>query len=200
MELDYDFEPQSILPQALWQTRESRELLDRFGIAHNMRGNYVAAFTDPATVVALWREPDNVRAAMIGAGWSVLPYEGDIAPDKAQFLIREFCDIHSKAKSGAYKDEAVKYAVFNLMRYMHQVTTGELLGANGKPICSRHTQERMDNARPRCAFDLAKALMAIAADPRNQPPAGHAPPSQPAKPASPGVFGRAARVFGRRAT
>ena len=57
VELDYNLELQSILPQILWQTSESKELLDRVGIAHNMKGNYVPAFVDPATVVALWREP-----------------------------------------------------------------------------------------------------------------------------------------------
>jgi len=42
-ELDYSFEIQSILPQVLWQTSESKELLERVGIAYNMQGNHVAA-------------------------------------------------------------------------------------------------------------------------------------------------------------
>jgi hypothetical protein len=200
VELDYNFELQSILPQVLWQTSEPKELLDRVGIAHNMKGNHVPAFSDPATVVALWQAPDNVRAAMIEAGWSILPYEGELAPDKAQFLIPQFREIYSKAKTGAYDDNAVKYAVFDLMQYTHKVTTGELLGANGKPICSQYTQHRMNNARPLCAFDMYKALMAMAGDGQNQPPAGNDSPSQPVKSASldPGLLGRATRVFGRR--
>jgi hypothetical protein len=200
VELDYNFELQSILPQVLWQTSESKELLDRVGIAHNMKGNYVPAFSDPATVVALWRAPDDVRAAMIAAGWSILPYEGELAPDKAQFLIPQFREFYSRAKSGAYDDTAVKYAVFDLMQYTHKVTTGELLAANGEPICSQYTRHRMNNARPRCAFDMHKALMAMAGDPRSQP-ARDESPSQPVKSTSPspGLFGRAARVFGRRA-
>jgi hypothetical protein len=169
-ELDYNFELQSILPQVLWQTSESKELLDRVGIAYNMKGNHVPAFSDPATVVALWREPDNVRAAMLKAGWSVLPYEGKLAADKMQFLIPQFREIHSKAKSGAYGDEAVKYAVWDLVGFAHRATTGELLGADGKPVCSRYTKDRMNNACPPCAFDLHKALMAMAGDPRNRPP------------------------------
>src|SRR5215470_11380186 len=199
-ELDYNFELQTILPQVLWQTSESKELLDRVGIAYNMRGNHVPAFSDPATVVALWRAPDNVRAAMLKSGWSMLPYEGELAPDKAQFLIPQFREIHSKAKSGAYNDEAVKYAVFDLVGFIHKVTTGEHLGADGKPVCSQQIKDRMNNACPPCAFDLNKALMAMAGDPRNRPPAGNESPSQPVKSASPnpGVFGRAARVFGRR--
>src|SRR5262249_28409470 len=100
-ELDYSFEIQSILPQVLWQTSEAKELLDRVGIAYNMKGNHVAAFSDPATAVALWRAPDNVKAAMLKAGWGLLPYEGELAPDKAKFLIPQFREIHSKAKSGA---------------------------------------------------------------------------------------------------
>src|SRR5215475_7571352 len=151
-ELDYSFEIQSILPQVLWQTTESKELLERVGIAYNMQGNHVAAFSDPATVVALWREPDNVRAAMLKAGWSILPYEGELAPDKVKFLIPQFREIHSKAKSGAYDDNALKYAVFDLVGFAHKATTGELLGANGKPVCSGYTQGRMNNACPSCAF------------------------------------------------
>jgi hypothetical protein len=175
-ELDYNFDIQSILPQVLWQTRESKELLDRVGIAYNMRGNHVAAFSDPATVVALWREPDNVKAAMLKAGWSILPYEGELAPDKAQFLIPRFREIYSKVKSGAYDDEAVKLAVWDLVGFTHGVTTGQHLGADGKPICSQYTQHRMNNACPPCAFDLSKALMTIERDPRNRP-AGNASPS-----------------------
>jgi hypothetical protein len=178
VELDYNFETQSILPQVLWQTSESKELLDRVGIAYNMRGNHVPAFSDPATVVALWRAPDNVKAAMLKAGWSVLPYEGELAADKAQFLIPQFREIHSKAKSGAYGDEAVKYAVFDLVGFAHRATTGELLGADGKPVCSQYTKDRMNNACPPCAFDLSKALMAITGDPRNWPPAGNESRSQ----------------------
>jgi len=177
-ELDYSFEIQSILPRVLWQTSEPKELLDRVGIAYNMRGNHVPAFSDPATVVALWQAPDNVRAAMLKAGWSILPYEGELAPDKAQFLIPQFREIHSKAKSGTYNDEGVKLAVWNLVRFTHEVTTGQNLGADGKPICSQYTQHRMSNACPPCAFDLSKALMAIERDPRNWPPAGNASPSQ----------------------
>src|SRR5262245_17294956 len=176
VELNYDFELQSILPQILWQTSESKELLDRVGVAHNMKGNHVPAFSDPATVVALWREPDNVRAAMLEAGWSILPYEGELAPDKAQFLIPQFREIHSKAKNGAYDDKAVKYAVFDLIGFTHRVTTGEHLGADGKPICSQYTQHRMKNATPSCAFDPYKAVMAMAGDPRNRPPAGNESP------------------------
>src|SRR5215471_620563 len=164
-ELDYNFEIQSILPQVLWQTSESKELLDRVGIAYNMKGNHVAAFTDPATVVALWREPDNVRAAMLKAGWSILPYEGELAPDKAQFLIPEFREIYAKAKSGAYDDNAVKSAVWNLVRFTHGVTTGEHLGAAGKPVCSGYTPGRMNNDCTPCAFDLSNALKAIAGAP-----------------------------------
>src|SRR5262249_4716277 len=176
------------------------ELLDRVGIAYNMRGNHVAAFSDPATVVALWREPDNVRAAMLKAGWSILPYEGELAPDKARFLVPQFREIHSKVKSGAYDDKALKYAVFDLVGFTHKVTTGEHLGADSKPICSQYTQQRMNNACPPCAFDVRQALMAIAADPRNQPPAGNESPPQAVKSKSPdpGAFGRGARVFGRR--
>jgi len=154
------------------------ELLDRVGIAYNMRGNHVAAFSDPATVVALWREPDNVRAAMLKAGWSILPYEGELAPDKARFLVPQFREIHSKVKSGAYDDKALKYAVFDLVRFAHKATTGELLGADGKPICSQYTRDRMNNACPPCAFDLSKAFMAITGDPRNWLPAGKGSPSQ----------------------
>jgi hypothetical protein len=177
-ELDYNFDIQSILPQVLWQTSDSKELLDRVGIAYNMKGNHVAAFRDPATVVALWREPDNVRAAMLKAGWSILPYEGELAPDKAQFLIPQFREIYSKVKSGAYDDKAVKLAVWDLVRFTHGVTTGQHLGADGKPICSQYTQHRMNNACPPCAFDMSKALMAIERDPSNWPPAGNASPSQ----------------------
>jgi hypothetical protein len=177
-ELDYSFEIQSVLPQILWQTSESKELLERVGIAYNMKGNHVPAFSDPGTVVALWREPDNVRAAMLKAGWSILPYEGELPRDKAQFLIPRFREIHSKVKSGAYEDNALKYAVFDLVGFAHKATTGELLGAGGKPICSQYTQGRINNASPPCAFDLSKALTAITADPKNWPPAGSGSPTQ----------------------
>ena len=109
---------------------------------------------------------------MLKARWSILPYEGELAPDKVKFLIPQFRKIYSEVKSGAYDDQALKYAVFDLVRFAHQATTGELLGADGKPICSGYTQNRLNNACPPCAFDLSKALTAITGDPRNWPPAG----------------------------
>ncbi|MGA2126987.1 MAG: hypothetical protein ABSG76_12630 [Xanthobacteraceae bacterium] len=178
MDLDYNFELQSVLPQVLWQTSESKYLLDRIGIAYNMTANCVPAFSDPATVAALWREPDNARAAMIKAGWSILPYEDELDPWKARALHPLFRDIYSKLKTGAYHDKAADYAVWDLVRYTHKVTTGEHLAANGKPICSQYTQHSVDNARPPCAFDLYKALMAITGDPRNHPKARNESPTQ----------------------
>src|SRR5262249_35353205 len=131
---------------------------------------------------------------------SILPHEGELAPDKAQFLIRQFREIYSKVKSGAYDDQAVKLAVFDLVGFTRKVTTGEHLGPDGKPTCSPYTQQRMNNACPPCAFDMRQRLRAIAADPRNQPPAGNESPPQAVKSTSPdpGAFGRGARVFGRR--
>lgn len=114
MELNYDFEFQSIFPKAVWLVPECKRLQDEVGIAHNMKGNYVTAFVDPTTVVALWREPAEFRATLIKAGWSTLPYEGEAAPDKAQFLIPKLLEIHAKVESRAYDAQATKYAVFAL--------------------------------------------------------------------------------------
>ncbi|MET3524871.1 hypothetical protein [Mesorhizobium abyssinicae] len=202
MELNYDFEFQSIFPKAVWLVPECKRLLDEVSIAHNMKGNYVTAFVDPATVVALWREPAEFRATLIKAGWSTLPYEGEAAPDKAQFLIPKLLEIHAKVESRAYDAQATKYAVFALFRFTHQLTMGEVLCADGRPTCSPLTQQRMKDARPTSAFDVNKAVMAMASDLENRAGAGPAMPAPPVKPAAAGtsLLGRVARVFGRRQT
>ena len=200
MELNYDFELQSIFPKAVWLVPECKGLLDEQGIAHNMKGNYVTAFVDPATVVALWREPAEFRSTLIKAGWSTLPYEGEAAPDKAQFLIPKLLEIHAKVESRAYDAQATKYAVFALFRFTHQLTMGEILGPDGRPTCSPLTQQRMKDARPTSAFDVNKAVTAMVSDPRNRPAAEPAAQPPPVKPVAPGLgpLGRLARVFGRR--
>ncbi|RWC90468.1 MAG: hypothetical protein EOS32_28390 [Mesorhizobium sp.] len=202
MELNYDFEFQSIFPKAVWLVPECKRLLDEVGIAHNMKGNYVTAFVDPATVVALWREPAEFRATLIKAGWSTLPYEGEAAPDKAQFLIPKLLEIHAKVESRAYDAQATKYAVFALFRFTHQLTMGEVLGADGRPTCSPLTQQRMKDARPTSAFDVNKAVTAMVSDLEHRAGAGPAMPAPPVKPAAagPSLLGRVARVFGRRQT
>ncbi|MDX8540164.1 hypothetical protein RFM23_21325 [Mesorhizobium abyssinicae] len=202
MELNYDFEFQSIFPKAVWLVPECKRLLDEVGIAHNMKGNYVTAFVDPATVVALWREPAEFRATLIKAGWSTLPYEGEAAPDKAQFLIPKLLEIHAKVESRAYDAQATKYAVFALFRFTHQLTMGEVLGADGRPTCSPLTQQRMKDARPTSAFDVKKAVTAMVSDLENRAGAEPAAPPAPVKSAAPGpsLLGRVARVFGRRQT
>ncbi|TIX35252.1 MAG: hypothetical protein E5V40_27245, partial [Mesorhizobium sp.] len=174
MELNYDFKFQSIFPKAVWLVPECKRLLDEVGIAHNMKGNYVTAFVDPATVVALWREPAEFRATLIKAGWSTLPYEGEAAPDKAQFLIPKLLEIHAKVESRAYDAQATKYAVFALFRFTHQLTMGEVLGADGRPTCSPLTQQRMKDARPTSAFDVNKAVTAMVSDLENRAAAGPA--------------------------
>src|SRR5262249_586314 len=102
---------------------------------------------------------------------------------------------------GAYDDNALKYAVFDLVGFAHKATTGELLGADGKPVCSQYTQNRMNKACPPCAFDVSKALAAITGDPRNWPPAGKESPSlqQDAQHRPPLIYSVARRVFGRPA-
>ena len=97
MDLNYDFEMQSIFPKAVWLVPGCKDLLDGQGIAHNMKGNYVAAFIDPATAVALWRESPELRSTIIKADWSTLPYEGEADTGKAHFLIPKLMEIHAKA-------------------------------------------------------------------------------------------------------
>jgi hypothetical protein len=198
VELNYDFELQSIFPKAVWLVPECKDLLAEVGIAHNMKGNYVAAFIDPATSVALWRGPAELRSTLIKSGWSTLPYEGEAAPDKAQFLIPQLMDMHAKHRSGAYDAQAVKYAVWDIYRFTNQLTVGEILGADGHPTCSPLTQQRMKDARPTSAFDAGKAVMAMASDKRNHPPADNAVQPAPSTSAGSGLLGRAARAFGRR--
>ncbi|TIV79802.1 MAG: hypothetical protein E5V64_22265 [Mesorhizobium sp.] len=200
MELNYDFEFQSIFPKAVWLVPECKRLLDEVGIAHNVQGNHVPAFVDPATIVALRREPDKIRTMMLGAGWSLLPYEGEASPEKAQFLIPQLLEIHAKAESRAYDAHAAKYAVFDLFGFTKKLTMGEIIGADGSPTCSELTRQRMQGARPASSFEIYKALMAMAGDERNHPAAEPAAPPPPVKPAAPtsGPFARVARVFGRR--
>ena len=202
MDLNYDFEMQSIFPKAVWLVPECKELLDGQGFAHNMKGNHVAAFIDPATAVALWRESSELRSTMTKADWSTLPYEGEADAGKAHFLIPKLMEIHAKAVSGAYAAEAVRYAVYDLLLFTRKLTMGEILDANGKPTCSDLTRQRMSNARPASKFDANKAVMAMASDPRNHPAREKTTvQASPAKPteAGPGLFGRVARVFGRKA-
>ncbi|MBA1141397.1 hypothetical protein [Mesorhizobium neociceri] len=201
MDLNYDFEMQSIFPKAAWLVPECKELLDGQGIAHNMKGNYVAAFVDPATAVALWQETADFRSSFIKADWSTLPYEGEADAGKAHFLIPKSMEIHAKAASGAYSAEAVRYAVYDLHLFTRKLTMGEILDANGKPTCSDLTRQRMSNARPASKFDANKAVMAMASDPRNH--RAHEKTTVQASPAKPteaglGLFGRAARAFGRK--
>lgn len=201
MDLNYDFEMQSIFPKAVWLVPECKELLDGQKIAHNMKGNYVAAFIDPATAVALWRERPELRSTIIKADWSTLPYEGEADAGKAHFLIPKLMEIHAKAASGTYGAEAVRYAVYDLLLFTRKLTMGEILDANGKPTCSDLTRQRMSNARPASKFDVNKAVMAMTSDPRNRPASETTPmQASPVKPTEvgPGLFGRVARVFGRK--
>jgi hypothetical protein len=201
VDLHYDFEMQSIFPKAVWLVPECKGLLDGRRIAHNMKGNYVAAFIDPATAVALWRESPELRSTMIKADWSTLPYEGEADAGKAHFLIPKLMEIHAKAASGADGAEAVRYAVHHLHLFARKLTMGEILDANGKPTCSDLTRQRMSNARPASKFDANKAVMAIVSNPRNQPAREtttmQASPAKPTE-AGPGLFSRVARVFGRK--
>jgi hypothetical protein len=200
MELNYGFELQTIFPKAVWLVPECKALLDEVGIAHNVQGNHVPAFVDPATIVALRRKPDKVSTMMLEAGWSLLPYEGEASPEKAQFLIPQLLEIHAKAQSRAYDAQATQHAVWDLFGFTKKLTMGEILGADGSPTCSELTRQRMQGARPASGFEIYKALMAMAGDERNHPAAEPAPPPPPVKPAAPthGPLGRVARVFGRR--
>lgn len=200
MELNYGFELQTIFPKAVWLVPECKALLDEVGIAHNVQGNHVPAFVDPATIVALRREPDKIRTMMLEAGWSLLPYEGEASPEKAQFLIPQLLEIHAKAQSRAYDAQATQHAVWDLFGFTKKLTMGEILGADGSPTCSELTRQRMQGARPASGFEIYKALMAMADDERNHPATEPAPPPPPVKPAAPtpGPLGRVARVFGRR--
>lgn len=197
MDLNYDFEMQSILPKAVWLVPECKELLDGQGIAHNVKGNYVPAFVDPATVVALWRESAELRSTLIKSDWSTLPYEGETDAGKAHFLIPKLMEIHAKAGSGAYDANAVRYAVWDLFGFTKKLTMGEILDANGKPTCSVLTQQRMQSARPTANFDAYKVLMAMASDRKNQPVSEKPSPTKTTEAIS-GLFGRAARAFGRK--
>ncbi|WP_192256391.1 hypothetical protein [Mesorhizobium caraganae] len=201
MDLNYDFEMQSIFPKAVWLVPECKGLLEGQKIAHNMKGNYVTAFVDAATAVALWRESPELRSTIIKAGWSTLPYEGEADAGKApHFLIPKLMEIHTKAASGAYGAEAVRNAVHHLHLFTRKLTIGEILDANGKPTCSDLTRQRMSNARPASKFDANKAVMAMVSDPKNRPARETTMQASPAKPteAGPGLFGRAARIFGRK--
>ena len=201
MELNYDFEMQSIFPKAVWLVPECKELLDGQKIAHNLKGNYVAAFVDPATAVALWRETADFRSSFIKSDWSTLPYEGEADAGKANFLIPKLMEFHAKGASGNYGADAVRYAVWELFAFTKKLTMGEVLDANGKPTCSDLTRHRMGNARPASKFDANKAVMAMVSNPRNHPAREtttmQASPAKPTE-AGPGLFGRVARIFGRK--
>ncbi|TIR62709.1 MAG: hypothetical protein E5X28_03400, partial [Mesorhizobium sp.] len=114
MPLIYDYDFQSIFPLAVYKDDTCQRLLARAGIAHNIKGNYVALFRDPVTVAALWAAPDTVKAAVLKSDFGILLFEGesDSTRDKAEFIKKTLLEHAAQSISANWDDRTVKMAVF----------------------------------------------------------------------------------------
>ncbi|RUW02460.1 MULTISPECIES: hypothetical protein [unclassified Mesorhizobium] len=185
MPLIYDYDFQSIFPLAVYKDDTCQRLLARAGIAHNIKGNYVALFRDPVTVAALWAAPDTVKAAVLKSDFGILLFEGesDSTRDKAEFIKKTLLEHAAQSISANWDDRTVKMAVFKLHMFCKSITKGELVDERGKIRCSNWVEQQVRAAGVTEPFDVSQALDAMISDVVGRTAGGRpTPPTQTARP------------------
>src|ERR1700754_4261266 len=123
MALDYDTQIELLFPPALYQDADLARALEQVGIAREAVGNKVLLFTNPRTVAALNAASEPIKAAMRESSIGLVCYGGNESGGKTAFLKGALRDLVQKYGSSA---EALRLAVFDLHRFVHQGTMGLL--------------------------------------------------------------------------
>lgn len=170
MALNYDSQVDFLFPPALFRDATCAPILQRVGIPMEAKGNKILLFTDPRTVAALNAADEKVKEAFRSSGIGLVLY-GWNPQGRADFLLgrlREF--------SAQYSGEALRLALFDLLRFVQNGMMGKL---NPNPFAAQLP------APPSEKFDIVAAMQAMTS------------PEQMNKPKTPGHL-RASRVFGQR--
>jgi hypothetical protein len=123
MALDYDTEIELLFPPALYQDAVLAAVLKQVGIQFEDGGNKVLLFTNPRTVAALNAASEPIKAAMRQSRIGLVCYGGNESGGKTGFLKQALHEIVRKYGSSS---EALRLAVFDLLRFVHDATMGKL--------------------------------------------------------------------------
>jgi hypothetical protein len=121
MALNYDTNVELLFPSAVFEDAVCAPILDRVGIHMEHAGNKVLLFTDPRTVAALNAANEGVKEAFRKSGVGLVVY-GWSQQEKAAFLIRALRKI---AEEYGSNQSALRLAVFDLMRFIHDGVMGQ---------------------------------------------------------------------------
>jgi hypothetical protein len=181
MALDYDTQIETLFPRALYQDAVLAPVLEAVGIPLEAVGNKVLLFTNPRTVSALNAASEPIKAAMRRSRIGLVCHGGNEGGGKTAFLDGALREIVRNDGSSA---EALRLAVFDLHRFVHDGTMG-LLDPN--PFAGTVVPP------PAEPFDPAQALAAMAAQ-TDKPKSPEYLRAGPAAPAVRPSFGK--RLFG----
>lgn len=82
MQLSYDFDMFSVIPQAFFEDPKVGPRLRGVGLNHDHRQNRVALFRDPATAEALKRAPQGVQDYLRAAGFGTKTFGSGAPPGR----------------------------------------------------------------------------------------------------------------------
>jgi hypothetical protein len=148
MPLSYDTQVELLFPPALFEDRVSAPILAGLGIGLEAKGNKVLLFTDSRTVAAFNATTDEVKDIFRNSGFGLVPY-GWKKQERVDFLLGAF---HKIAQQHASDEKALHYAVFDLMRFVHEGLLGRLHPNPFSPP---------PQAPPPQRFDIAEALRVL---------------------------------------
>jgi hypothetical protein len=171
MTLGYDTQVELLFPPLLFQDTTCAPILQRIGMSMEAKGNKILLFTDPRTVAALNAADENVKEAFRSSGIGLVLY-GWNPQGRADFLLGRLREL-----SAQYAGEALRLAVFDLLRFVQNGMMGKI---NPNPFAAQ-----LQASVPSEKFDIVAALQAMTS------------PEQINKPKAPDHL-RASRVFGRR--
>jgi hypothetical protein len=123
MALDYNTQIELLFPPALFQDPVLAGVLEKVGIQVEHGGNKVLLFTNPRTVAALNAAGEPIKAAMRESRIGLVCYGGNQSGGKTEFLKGALHEIVRKYGSNP---EALRLAVFDLLRFVHEGTMGLL--------------------------------------------------------------------------
>lgn len=184
MALDYDTEIEHLFPPALFHDAVLAPVLKQVGIELEHGGNKVLLFTNPRTVAALNAASESIKAAIRQSRVGLVCYGGNKNGGKTEFLKKALHDIVQKY---SFNPEAVRLAVFDLLRFVDNGTMGLL---NPNPFAGTVLPP------PAEPFDVAQAL-AVMTSQIDKPKSGEHPNAMSPRPAAPAArpsFGK--RLFG----
>jgi len=156
MPLDYTWSHDPIFPADVFADPKAGPLLERVGIAFDMRGNQVPSFHSIHTVVALAKAPRLILDDMVDMGLALAPHSakrpGDDIAERARFAVEKLHDIADRNAAGDLSDEDAKSSVFHLHLFL-----------------SEHAVRRIVKNTETGKFDPDPKLNAVLADQSSEP-------------------------------